>query len=311
MRAIHFLGIAMLSAAIIGCQTHPALAPGSAAPQPPASSSAVLAASTAADWREVPPEQLLVMTLAGGGRVLMELAPEFAPLHADNIRQLARSGYYDGLAILRVQDNYVVQWGDPNEQQPRSVGAAQRTLPGEFSRPIAGLAEFTPLPDGDVYAAQVGHSGGFAAARDPARGQAWLAHCYGALGVGRGMGADSGGGPELYVVIGHAPRHLDRNITLAGRVLQGMDQLTALPRGTGPLGFYEKPDQYVTIASIRVAADLPTSERPALQVLRTNTPLWAAYVDTRRNRRDPWFIEATGHVDLCNVGVPVRETPRG
>ena len=102
MRAIHFLGIAMLSAAIIGCQTHPALAPGSAAPQPPASSSAVLAASTAADWREVPPEQLLVMTLAGGGRVLMELAPEFAPLHADNIRQLARSGYYDGLAILLV-----------------------------------------------------------------------------------------------------------------------------------------------------------------------------------------------------------------
>ena len=276
-----------------------------AAAPAPRTTTEVLAQSSAADWREPEAENLLVMELASG-RVVMELAPEFAPQHAANIRALAREHYYDGLAILRVQENYVVQWGDPDEK--REIKKARRTLPGEFLRPLSGLA-FTPLPDGDVYAPEVGYSKGFAAARDPKSGQAWLTHCYGALGVGRGMGADSGGGPELYVVIGHSPRHLDRNITVAGRVLQGMENLTVLPRGSGALGFYEKPEQYVGIRSLRVASDLQPADRPHLQVLRTDTASWAAYVDARRNRRDSWFLEPTGRVEVCNVGVPVRVPP--
>lgn len=271
---------------------------------PPPSASSVLAASTDADWRTPAPDNLLVMQL-DTGRVVMELAPEFAPLHAANIRLLAHEHYFDGLVILRSQDNYVVQWGDPSEE--RSVGKAKRTLPGEFYRSATGLP-FSVLPDGDVYSPEVGYVSGFPAARNSKTGEAWLAHCYGMLGVGRGMGTDSGGGTELYVVTGHAPRHLDRNITLAGRVLQGMEWLSALPRGTGPLGFYEKPEQYVPIRSISLAADLPPDQRPKLQVLRTDTATWSAYVDVRRNRRDPWFVEPTGRVELCNVGVPVRET---
>jgi hypothetical protein len=43
------------------------------------------------------------------------------------------------------------------------------------------------------------------------------------IGAGREVKADSGGGAELYVVIGQAPRHLDRNVTVVGRGLQGMD----------------------------------------------------------------------------------------
>ncbi|WP_428312459.1 peptidylprolyl isomerase [Hydrocarboniphaga sp.] len=267
--------------------------------------SEVLAQTRPADWREPAPDNLLVMQLATGS-VVMELAPQFAPHHADNIRALAHEHYYDGLSILRVQENYVVQWGDPDEK--REIKSAQRTIAGEFWRPTTGL-NFTPLADGDVYAPEVGYSDGFAAARDPKRGEAWLAHCYGALGVGRGMGADSGGGPELYVVIGHSPRHLDRNITVAGRVLQGMEHLTVLPRGTGALGFYEKPEQYVTIRSLQVASDMPAAQRPQLQVLRTDTASWDAYVDVRRNRRDSWFLDPVGHVELCNVGVPVRTKP--
>jgi len=107
-------------------------------------------------------------------------------------------------------------------------------------------------------------------------------------------------------VIGQAPRHLDRNVTLLGRVVRGMELLSVLPRGTGPLGFYEKPEQRTTIKSIRVAADVPANERTNLEVLRTDTPTFTALVESRRNRRDDWFKVPAGYVELCNVPIPVR-----
>lgn len=281
-------------------------------PAPPAAkpptSSDVLAASAPADWRALDPENTLYLELRSG-RVVLELAPAFAPNHAANIKALAREKYFDGLAILRAQDNYVVQWGDPQEDESRQkpIRTARKALGPEFARASSADLPFTRLADGDVYAPEAGHSAGFPAARDPAAGQAWLAHCYGALGVSRGNTADSGSGAGLYVVIGHAPRHLDRNITLAGRVVKGMELLSALPRGTGPLGFYEKPSQYVPIKALRVAADLPAAERTELEVLRTDTPTWTAFVDARRHRREEWFLDPVGRVELCNVPVPVRE----
>jgi peptidylprolyl isomerase len=129
------------------------------------------------------------------------------------------------------------------------------------------------------------------------------------VGAGRGDTADSGGGAELYVVIGHAPRHLDKNVTLVGRVLQGIEHLSTLPRGTGPLGFYEKPSQYVPLVAVRIAADLPVAQRSALQVLRTDTPTFAAYLEARRTRREDWFIDKAGHIELCNLPTPVRSAP--
>ena len=259
--------------------------------------------SKPADWRPLDPENTLYLDLASG-RVVIELAPAFAPRHAANIKTLVREGYFDGLTINRAQDNYVVQWGDPDQKRP--IGSAKPTLASEFTRPTAKDMAFTRLSDPDGYAREVGFSSGFWAARDPKAGKAWLAHCYSMLGVGRDIGPDSGGGTELYVVIGHAPRHLDRNITLAGRVVQGMELLSTLPRGTGPLGFYEKPEQRVPIKSIRIAADVPQNERSNLEVIRTDTPTFAALVESRRNRRDNWYLVPAGHVELCNVPIVVR-----
>jgi peptidylprolyl isomerase len=286
---------------------------GGCASEPPAprlpprpTSAQVLEATTPDDWRALDPENTLYLELAAG-RVILELAPAFAPNHVANIKTLARERYFDGIFIIRVQDNYVAQWGDPEEDpaRKRKLKGAKAALPPEFARSSDDLP-FTKLPDGDVYAAEVGHSAGFPAARDPATSQAWLTHCYGMLGVGRGNTADSGGGAELYVVIGHAPRHLDRNITLAGRVVKGIDLLSALPRGTGPLGFYEKRQQYIPIRSIRVAADVAESDRTPLELLRTDTAAWTAWVESRRNRREDWFIEPVGHVEVCNVPLPAR-----
>ncbi|HEY6484161.1 MAG TPA: peptidylprolyl isomerase [Steroidobacteraceae bacterium] len=272
------------------------------APHRALTSADVIADSSAADWRPLDPQNTLYLELPAG-RVVIELAHQFAPHHAANIEALARAGYYDSLPIVRSQDNYVVQWGDPQGKRP--VGKAQRTLAAEFERSSRGVP-FTPLPDVDTYAPEVGFSDGFPAALDPKLGRAWLVHCYGMVGAGRDNDVDSGGGTELYVVIGQAPRHLDRNVTLVGRVVHGMELLSTLPRGTGPLGFYERPEQRLPIRSVRVAADVPESQRTELEVLRTDTPTFAAYVESRRNRREEWFKVPAGHVDVCNVPIVTR-----
>jgi peptidylprolyl isomerase len=275
------------------------------APAKKLTSADVLAASTADDWRPLDPENTLYLELASG-RVVLELAPAFAPNHVANIKALVREGYFDGTAILRSQDNYVVQWGDPTGEKP--VKNAKKSVMAEMKRPAKDLP-FAKLPDGDVYAPEVGFSGGLPAARDPAAGQAWLVHCYAMLGVGRGAELDSGSGAELYVVNGHAPRHLDNNVTLVGRVMQGMELLSTLPRGTGGLGFYEKPEQNVPIKSIRMAADVPEKERVALEILRSDTATFGRYVEARRFRHDDWFKDPIGHVEVCNVPIQVRVKP--
>ena len=179
-------------------------------------------------------------------------------------------------------------------------------MAAEFERSSRGLA-FFPLGEPDTYAPEVGFSDGFPVALDPKLGRAWLIHCYGMVGAGRDNDVDSGGGTELYAVIGQAPRHLDRNVTLLGKVVQGMDLLASLPRGTGALGFYEKPEQRLPITSFKVAADVPESQRVPLEELRTDTQTFADYIEARRNRHEEWFKVPAGHVDICNVPVPVCE----
>lgn len=269
----------------------------------------VLAASKSTDWRTPDPENTLYIDFTSG-RVVIELAPGFAPNHVANVKTLAREHYYDGLAVVRAQDNYVVQLADPDAEKPdlaRKIQKGQKTLPPEFDRPLDSKLPFTRLPDGDVYAPEVGFSGGFPVARDPKTGKMWLIHCYGMLGAGRDAPADSGGGAELYVITGHAPRQLDRNVTLLGRVIKGIELLSALPRGTGPLGFYEKPEQHVSIKSIRIASDVPASERTALEIMRTDAPIFRDLIESRRNRPEEWYHFQAGKIEICNVPIPVRD----
>jgi peptidylprolyl isomerase len=270
----------------------------------------ILADSKPGDWRPLDPENTLYLELSSG-RVVIELAPNYAPMHVTNVKDLAREHYFDGLAIVRCQDNYVVQWADPNaerHQLARKLEHAKRSLLPEFERKLDPHLPFTRLPDGDVYAPQVGFSDGFPVARDPKSGKTWLVHCYGMVGAGRDAPADSGGGTELYVVIGHAPRHLDRNVTLLGRVVAGIELLSSLPRGKGAMGFYEKEEERTPIKAVRVAADVAPDERSALEILRTDTRLFQKLIESRRNRTEDWFHFQAGHIEICNVPVPVRPT---
>lgn len=268
----------------------------------------IVDAAPASAWRLPDPENLLYMDLAGG-RVIFELAPQFAPQHVANIRALAKGGFWNGLAIYRSQDNFVVQFGDPDvddtARRKPLPKQAKAHLPAEFDRDGKGLT-FTALPDHDGWAPQVGFAGDFPAARDPNSGKTWLAHCYGSLGAGRDTAPDSSTGAELYVVIGQSPRQLDRNITLVGRVLKGMELLSTVPRGPEPMGMYGDPKRNVPITSIRLASDVPAAQRTPIQVLRTDTPTFAEATEARRNRRDGWYVHPAGHIDLCNVPLPVK-----
>lgn len=264
----------------------------------------ILAKAPAADWRAIDPENTLYMDLPSG-RVVIELASAFAPNHVANIKALVRSGYFDDSRIVRSQDNYVVQWSAPDG---RPLKAGVDTLKAEFEGPIT-KAPFFRLPDPDTYAAQVGFADGFPTGRDPKVGLSWLVHCYGMVGAGRDEGADSGGGKELYAVIGEAPRNLDRNVTLVGRVVYGMERLSVLPRGTGDLGFYTSEKEKTPIRRVRVAADVPPAERLTLEALRTDSPTFAEVVASRRARRDSWYKFAWNRLGVCNTPLPVRIKP--
>ena len=271
----------------------------------PKNAAELLAASPASDWRALDPGRTLYMELPAG-RVVIELAPDFAPAAIANIGLLVRAKYFDGLAIVLAQDNYVVQWADPEEKKP--LGTATKVLAPEFARASARGLPFTALPDRDTYADQAGSTAGFPVARDRKAGRTWLVHCYGMVGVGRDNASDSGNGAELYAVIGNAPRLLDRNVTLVGRVVQGIELLSSLPRGKGALGFYQCAEERTPIREIRFASDVAEGERLALQALRTDSAIFRALVEMRRFRRDDWYKEPAAHVDVCNVPLPVRQS---
>ena len=265
----------------------------------------IVAAAPASAWKTIPADDLMVMDLANGGRIVVQLAPEFAPVHVANIKALARGRYWDGATVYRVQDNYVAQWGLNESDKPWPAGVTAKP-PAEYTRPLKGL-EITPLGSPDAYAPKAGFADGWPIAFSPKEGWADLTHCYGSVGVGRDLSPDTGTGGELYAVIGNAPRQLDRVIALVGRVVDGIDKLSALPRGTEALGFYKDKAQYVPIASIRIAADMPAATRPSYEVMDTGSATFASYLKMRANRHDDFYIRPAGGVDLCNVQVPVRK----
>ena len=310
-RCPHLVAVLLAAAFTPALAAAPAAAASAAAPRTTAD---IIRLAPDSAWRRPDPNDVLAMTLPSG-TVWIELAPRFAPHHVANIRMLVAQHYFDGLAVLRVQDNCGAPGGDPaaNEDdasKARSLGAAAARLQPEFSISDKGL-KITRLKDKDVWAPVTGFIDGFPVAADPKTHRAWIAHCYGTVGAGRGDTVDSGNGAELYAVIGQSPRSLDLNITPVARVLQGMELLSSLPRGGPNMGFYDKPAQNVRISKIERLADIPEAERPDVKVFRTDTPQWTELVESRRNRRDAWYVHKAGAIDVCNLTVPVRVDAKG
>jgi len=298
MRAARPRAVAATLAAALGLASAPDL------DAKPVTVADLLAGSPAADWRVPNPDDTLYLELAHG-RVVIELATRVVPQHAANIKALVRAHYFDGLAVIRVQDNYVVQWDDETHRRPLPPGVRPSV---EFTADAQAAARFEALADRDLYAKEVGFLDGFPAGRDPGTHTVWLAHCYGMVGAGRDDSAESTGA-EMYAVIGNAPRQLDLNVALVGRVLKGMEFLSTLPRGSGEMGFYVAAEPPAPISSVRLASDVPPAERTRIEVLRTESATFRSVLEQRRERREPWFKHNPGAIDLCNVPLPVRVVP--
>jgi len=263
----------------------------------------IVDAAPASAWREIPAPDLMVMTLDGGAQVVVQLAPLFAPVHVENIRRMALGGYWKGAAVYRVQDNYVAQWGINEEKRAFPIGVVQLP-PHEYWRSAKGLA-VTPFPYRDSYAPRTGFVDGWPVAlRND--GTANLTHCYGYVGVARDLAPDTGTGGELYAIIGHAPRALDRNIAVVGRVVSGIDKLSSLPRGGEKMGFYKEGNVAKAITSVTLASAMPAGERPRFQYLSDKSAAFGRALRLRANRNDDFFRVAASGIDLCAAGVPVR-----
>ena len=324
-------------------------------PKPARAPIEIVTMAPASDWSPIAPSDLLVMELApnanGAARrvVIQLLPPPFSQGWIGNIRVLAAARWWDGTAVTRVQDGYVVQWGDPggeDKAKARPLPAGLKVVPQAeyetaFPAPPSDIKMFAPMigrkldaerastaliakyggiekippadfaeaedrvERGDAYTRVTGFVGGWPVGAGAA--SLWPTHCYGTVGVGREYPHDTGSGAELYAVIGQAPRQLDRNIAVVGRVIEGMEYLSSLPRGTGDIGFYKTAGERTPIRAIRIGTDVP--DLPRYQYLSTESESFARYADARANRRDPFYIRPAGGVDVCNVPVPVRQVP--
>jgi peptidylprolyl isomerase len=285
----------------------------SPAPAPPAqpalrSPSDAIAAAAPADWQDVDPADLLLFEFDGGRSVAVQLAPQFAPDHIANIKKIVRSSHWANATIYRVADNWVTQWGAGEDEQERSPPLPKdvKEQPDEeYSRPAEGL---TILPSGSVdpYSQLAGFAFNWPIAMH-ADGRVNLAFCYGTVGVARGPAPDTGAGSELFAMIGAGSRRLDRNFAAVGRVLSGMEHLSALPRGTAPLGFYAPNQAKIPLRSVKIASDLPAAQRPRYQVMKQSSRAFADYLELASHRKDYGFGSAGAA--LCGVPVPVRSAP--
>ena len=263
----------------------------------------IIAGATDADWRILDQENLLYIKLARG-TVIVELSSALAQNHVAQIRALARENFYDGLSFYRVIDGFVAQGGDVFEK--RNVETAQTSLTAEFEEALEAKERFTQLDVVDGYADSVGFIAGLAAGVDHKANHAWHLHCTGALAMARNAARDTGS-TEFYITL-QPQRYLDRNLTVFGRVVEGMEYLQALRRVEPAQS--EDDDLGETILTIRVGSDLPEEEQKQLQMLRADTSLFADYVEARKNRASGFFYHRPDHVDICQLPIPVEPVDR-
>jgi len=254
------------------------------------------------DWRPIPDDELLVMTLAGNRTAVMRLAPAYAPEHVANVRRLALAHWWDATSVYRVQENWVAQWGDQTEKKPLPAEVAARPA-AEFD--IASFRPAQPLA-GDAYASATGITAdGWPVASNGTA--AWLTHCYGTVGVARDTLPDTGTGAELFTPLGGSARRLDRNYTIVGRIIEGMPYLSGLPRSDAPMGMYATAAERLPIVTVRLASDMPAASRPHYQYRATDNPRFAALIASKRDPKPPTV--GLGGLDVCDVPLATRRAP--
>jgi peptidylprolyl isomerase len=268
-----------------------------------------------ADWRDVKPENLVLIDTKYG-QTALELYPEFAPKAVERFKALIRAHFYDGQSFYRVIEGFVAQGGIGEGTQATGGAKADDKrlakwppLKAEFDRPIGDDTPFTKVDNADLFAPAIGHSNGFPVGQDPAENKEWIIHCPGTLAFARDNDPDTAS-TEFYVVIGQAPRRLDRNLTAFGRVLAGMAYLQKLYRGDRNVdnGVIANAKMRDKIIRVRIASDMPAKARPHYQVMKTDSASFAKWKSDRINPAPGFYVrQPLPILDICLAAVPTQK----
>jgi peptidylprolyl isomerase len=252
-------------------------------------------------WRTVDPERMVFVELQEGSFVI-ELNPGFAPKTVRQFKSLVREGFYDGLSFYRVIEGFVAQGGDGSDLGERSDVPL---ITAEFEIDWPEGDGYIEAQSPDMFAPETGFLNGFAVGRDPGENTAWLLHCPGVVAMARNEGADTSR-TDFYIVIGQAPRYLDRNMNVFGRVVAGMDAVQKIRRGkVTDNGIIEQDIDRSRIRTMTLATDIPREDRKSVLTIDTTDKSFKSYLDDRRKRKDKFFHNRPPRVlDACQVPLP-------
>jgi peptidylprolyl isomerase len=258
----------------------------------------VLDRATADDWRPLDPENTLYMDLPAG-LVVIELRPDFAPGHVERVKELTREGFYDGLAFHRVIEGFMAQGGDPKGDG--TGGSDKPDLQAEFTRDAAAVEGFRQIGR-DRIAPRIGYVDGMPAAAQPEGLRSfltmnhvdlWPVHCPGVMSMARATDPNSANS-QFFLMIGDSRLNLDRRYTAWGWIVDGFEATRRIVRG-------EPPSRPTPIIRVRVAADLPASEREDIVVMKTGNPIFTDYLKAREQLSEDGYVK-----DICEIRVPVK-----
>jgi peptidylprolyl isomerase len=267
-------------------------------------------------WNSLDPDNTVYLELQEG-TVVIQLNPVFAPKTVKHFKELLEDQFYRGMSFYRVIDGFVAQGGDESDIDGTPIA---KPLKAEFEidwplKPAdKEKAEswtpmsWTPVQEDDMFAAYTGFVDGFPAARDDKKaGKVWLTHCPGTVAMARNEDPDSGG-TDFYIVIGHAPRYLDRNLTVFGRVVWGMDVVQRIKRGPAlENGIIEKDLERSWIKNMRLVSLIESDQRMDIYVADSNSDGFKKMLKVRRNRKEKFFHHKPPKVlDICQVPIPAR-----
>lgn len=287
------LYLAALITGLTGCAQHTEQHAGTQQ-TPTRSASEVIKHAKAHEWRNVDRQNVLKITLPTGA-AYVELNPQLAAKHTAHIKQLAREGFYKNTRVYRFVEGFVAQGGDSSGN--KAIKTANKTVPAEFYHSTAQPLKITEL-QGDGYAPVTGFLNGFAVAQNASNTQIWQVHCHGVFAMARGNEINSAS-TEFFVTIGQGPRYLDKNITVFGRVLEGMQHFNRLQRKPVP------NTPFNPITNIEVLADIKR-DKSTFNVMKTDSQSFRELIEARKNRTEPWFVYAHNYIDVCAMPIPTK-----
>jgi peptidylprolyl isomerase len=262
-------------------------------------------AATQPTWRKLNPENTVFVEMSEG-LVVIELNPVFAPDTVKQFKQLVGDRFYDGLGFYRVIDGFVAQGGDGSD-----LGELSNVplVDAEFEIDWDEEFSYMQVQSPDMFAPETGFIDGFAVARDPSRNKVWLTHCPGIVAMARNDDPDSSR-TDFYIVIGQAPRYLDRNMNIFGRVVYGMDVVQRIKRGpAADNGIIEDEAEISRIRKMQLLSEIPEEDRLNVYVMDTSDKGFKKLLKGRLNRKQKFFHNKPPKVlDVCQVPVAGRIT---